>query len=213
MRRFTLAIWMLGLLIGLNRRPIWAQTPAGSDTLVFIHVYNYAHDSPSMLQAAGREATRIFDAADVASHWQLCRSRESASVPDDPGCESPTSDNEFSLRIMQDTPRPQPQRLVPDILGYAVISPEHRGVVATVLIQRVIDMAGRSGENISALLGRVMAHEIGHLVLGSNDHARTGLMRAVWKLDGSAAMQEADWRFSKEDSARMRRRVTMTRGN
>jgi hypothetical protein len=85
--------------------------------------------------------------------------------------------------------------------------------MATVLIQRVITTAARSGQDVATLLGRVMAHEVGHLVLGSNEHGRTGLMRATWKLDATVAQRTPEWRFSKEDSARILSRVAVVRGN
>src|SRR5579859_1082509 len=33
----------------------------------------------------------------------------------------------------------------------------------------------------SVFYGRAMAHEIGHLILGTNSHSPTGIMRASWR--------------------------------
>ena len=43
---------------------------------------------------------------------------------------------------------------------------------------------------------RTLAHELGHLVLGSNEHSESGLMRAVWTAAEVARNRPADWVFS-----------------
>jgi hypothetical protein len=45
-----------------------------------------------------------------------------------------------------------------------------------------------------------MAHEIGHLLLGTLDHAPQGLMRGHWSKDGHGA----DWFFSVTQAERIR---------
>jgi hypothetical protein len=48
-----------------------------------------------------------------------------------------------------------------------------------------------------------MAHEIGHLLLGTSAHASTGLMRAIWSRDELHRHDPADWQFSSVESATM----------
>ena len=45
------------------------------------------------------------------------------------------------------------------------------------------------GADAGLILGHVIAHEIGHLLLPYNSHARTGLMRGGW--DTQQAMRAA----------------------
>jgi hypothetical protein len=52
------------------------------------------------------------------------------------------------------------------------------------------------------LLGRAIAHEVGHLLLGSGYHSERGVMRAEWPdqmLSGTAT----DWGFSTREAARI----------
>jgi hypothetical protein len=68
-------------------------------------------------------------------------------------------------------------------------------------------MARSAGLDAGTLLGRVMAHEIGHLLLGTANHRPTGLMRAEWS---TALLQRRianDWRFSTLDAASAREGV------
>jgi hypothetical protein len=102
MQRLALSIALVGLFTVTNRAATCGQTAPGNDMPLVVHVYNYAQERLSVLLAAGTEAERIFDSAGVVSRWRTCQPRKSADVPDEPGCEAPSADHEFSLRIMQD---------------------------------------------------------------------------------------------------------------
>ena len=96
-----------------------------------------------------------------------------------------------------------PPGISPDVLGYSFVEPQTRtGVLATVLADRVSRSALRAAIRFDVLLGRTLAHELGHLLLGTNAHARAGLMQANWSntdLRGSPAAM----RFSAQDAERM----------
>jgi hypothetical protein len=58
-------------------------------------------------------------------------------------------------------------------------------VVSTTAARRVVALAGHDGEpqalsdrRLGVVLGRAVAHEIGHFLLATRGHARPGLMRA-----------------------------------
>ena len=68
-------------------------------------------------------------------------------------------------------------------LGIAVIDPiTLAGEMATIFHEQVRTVARQSGVDDAELLGRVVAHEIGHLLLKANTHSRNGLMRGVWSI-------------------------------
>jgi hypothetical protein len=49
-----------------------------------------------------------------------------------------------------------------------------------------------------------MAHELGHLLLGSNSHSPTGLMRADWRTKDLTGMAQGGLVFSDEQAQRMK---------
>jgi hypothetical protein len=49
-----------------------------------------------------------------------------------------------------------------------------------VFFNRVKQLTDRTGMSVHQVLGHAIAHELGHLLLGSNSHSGWGLMRAVW---------------------------------
>ena len=213
MSKLPLFALTVGLIVVRGAAGVQAGVAAERHAVVNVRIYNYAEVPTSALQAARLEAARIFERAGLASNWEICRIRESVNVPDDPACAGPAGSNVFAVRVVSDVTHSHSDRPVPDVLGYAVISPEHVGILATVLFQRVCDLAERSRTDTTTLLARVMAHEVGHLVIGSNKHARTGIMRAVWKLDPTGPSEATEWKFSQEEVAQMRRRVADVSGN
>jgi len=68
-------------------------------------------------------------------------------------------------------------------------------------------MARQSGTSLTTLMGRVAAHELGHLLLGANHHEPDGLMRASWTWLQIQRAHPADWRFSVADVATIRLRL------
>ena len=78
------------------------------------------------------------------------------------------------------------------------------GVLMTVDVFPVRTIAGQASTPVPTLLGRAIAHEIGHLLLGSAEHPRFGLMRALWSHDELRGVKPAHWGFSRREGAQMR---------
>ena len=89
-------------------------------------------------------------------------------------------------------------------LGFAVSG----GRLANVMYSRVERLAG-SRANVATVLGHVMAHEIGHLLLSPNAHASGGIMAAT--LDLQLAARGVLW-FSAKEANRLRTRLAELAG-
>jgi hypothetical protein len=91
-------------------------------------------------------------------------------------------------------------------LGFSLVNREnaHSAWLSSVFTNRVAALANQAGIDPTLLLGRAIAHEIGHLLIGSTAHARTGLMRAFWShaelTDGSGS----EWAFLEKEARAMR---------
>jgi hypothetical protein len=78
--------------------------------------------------------------------------------------------------------------IVPHGLGYARAASPVMGVAqrtadsrtAHVFFRRVEEFARTHRADLSTMLGHVMAHEVGHLLMPTMAHSPTGLMRGVW---------------------------------
>lgn len=81
--------------------------------------------------------------------------------------------------------------------------------LATVYADLVTGVARGAGIDARELLGRAIAHEIGHLLLGTNQHASAGLMRAVWSRVELRRDKATDWHFLDSEAGSMRAAIAV----
>ena len=160
-----------------------------------VRVYDLSGLKPAERAAAMSIAVDTLKDAGVTMTWIDC-SRIDDQLP--PPCVALLDPREVVLRIQHRTERGA------HILGSAVVKDDGPGVLASVFAASIADRAVKSGVPMTTIMGRVTAHEIGHLLLGSNSHGPHGLMRASWDVRWP---HPSDWKFSREDAAAIRSRM------
>jgi len=68
-------------------------------------------------------------------------------------------------------------------------------------------MAESSGVPAGILLGHAMAHELGHLLLQSMEHSRTGIMRSRWGKEELLRAESGRLLFTAEQATAMTERL------
>ncbi len=183
-----------------------AQNPSDAEKTgwtITLRVYNYVDVHRRALLEAEAEATRILTDAGVHARWVDCPLRH-ADLDKYPDCLSAWQWNDYALRL-EPAAMAASQDKSEDKLGYAVIC-EKGACPANVFYDRIRSLAGGNNAPSQTLLGRVMAHEIGHLLLGAN-HARTGVMQGAWS-DRQLGMEAAhSMLFTPEQSHAMKTRL------
>jgi hypothetical protein len=93
-------------------------------------------------------------------------------------------------------------------VGTSLIDPvQQAGRLATVYVDQVDAMARRANTDRVAILSRAIAHEIGHLLLGTTEHTRSGLMRGIWTAEELRRNHVEDWQFSPLQRTLLRARI------
>ena len=168
-----------------------------------VRLYGDPELSPYDSQSALEEAKTILAHAGFASEWITCAA--GAGTPR--RCTVPLAGAEFVVRLATAPPQAQPLRSLP--LGYSLVDPETKsGALATIYLDRVKWLAGVSTAEVATVLGRAIAHELGHLLLGTPQHGRFGVMRAVWSSQMVRNSRPAEWRFSAHEAKQMRSAVS-----
>ena len=127
-----------------------------------------------VLESAETEVRRLFGRIGI----QLQRSHR---VADASGGYCLTLPNHAGLRVFivgEETFRAG--HAGPQVLGFIARTDGGPGRAAFVAYRRILALAGRLGVPPARLLARVIAHELGHLLLPAGRHASRGLMRAQW---------------------------------
>jgi hypothetical protein len=157
-----------------------------------VRTYDAVGLSSRALDRARASAGDTLAAAGISPIWRPCHALICVPRP---------KPHEIDIRFVNAT-----ALTPPGVLGSAAVDVgQHEGTLATVYADRVAALAVLSGADEGELLGRAVAHEIGHLVLGTADHARYGVMRATWTTAEVRRCLPLDcWRFSAAQGEEMR---------
>ncbi len=185
--------WGLETLIGLGILMVTTsaaaqerskQLPAAEGKLT-IRIYEYAGIPHRTLQAASGEAATILGKAGMETEWQLCAAAEGQMLN---ACNVPMRRDELMVRIVRRA-KPRKGALGCTECGVAIEDAQGLGVYSTLYADCLDTMPSIDGLLPSAMLGYLIAHEIGHLLLPGVDHAASGIM--------CPQMREGDWNLAR----------------
>ena len=195
--RMRSLVAIVGLMTG-SGMPIAAAEGRAAE-VVTVRTYDAFGVAPPRLAAARLAATTILGGADLRVTWLACAAAAGVESP----CSLPVKPHEVAVRIVSAPPE------VPSAeLGSALVDLVKRsGALATIYEDHIEAVAARAHGDPSALLGRTIAHEIGHLLLGTSDHAGGGVMRGRWMDREVRGYAVQDWAWSPSDVALMHRHL------
>jgi hypothetical protein len=152
------------------------------------------------LDEARAQVEAAFRPTGIAIEWVDCHGQSAPAH-----CESPPQADEVVVRIVTATESHRGP-FVP--LGVSLVDSQKRaGCYATIYLDRIIALAERVDTEAGPLLGRAIAHEIGHLLLGTTRHASDGLMRKIWSPKELQRNDANDWIFLRREVAAIREAV------
>lgn len=174
-----------------------------------IRLFNLARVSRRDLSRAEGEVTRIFAEAEIEVHWAEGAPDDRASLRTDfsahntaaTGCKAASPARELSVQLLPHAP----PGLAPGTLGYSLPCARF-GMDATIFLNQCEDVTYQTQASLNKVLAYAIAHELGHVLLRSSEHSRTGLMRARWDkaawlratVEGIALDREQAWRMRRE---------------
>lgn len=173
------------LLLALSCHLIHAAPPDGPALTVLVYA---AIDSDTMVPVEV-ESSRILQRAGVRLRWRNCERR-------DP-CLAIQATNPVFLRIVQGS--------FSDGLGCSFVT-QAGGNNAVVAFGNVQRFAQSTGIPMQQLLAAVLAHEIGHLILGPA-HSQNGLMHGSWDRRDLSRLSQGQLKFDANQCIRMRAAV------
>ena len=151
-----------------------AQTNGGNRPDLTVHLYDYVAISEETLRHAIGEAGRILRTAGIATEWHVHAFHEPAVVAS--AVRFTFGPTDLAVRVMP-AEMAVLMGLAPDALGFAFPSQiEGIGTLALVIFDQIENTARQPG----LLMGHVIAHEVGHLLLGPDSHSMTGIMQDPW---------------------------------
>jgi hypothetical protein len=175
---------------------------------ISISVFDYSGVSPELLVSAEQDARRIFQLTGVETVWVTCLPKPENIEPNP--CYTVNATH-LVLKILPHAISGH-VRDRSNVLGDAIVDEKGVGYYAYVFYDRVQRVAHEHRLR-HALLSGVLAHEIGHLLLGSKSHAISGIMSAHWNDEELRRISEGTMFFTPNQSRLMRDRVGSRQGD
>jgi hypothetical protein len=155
---------------------LYSSRLLGANYAITVHLYDYAGLSDTTLAKAERAVSRIYRHSGVEVSWMEC------ATPDGQAtkfkiCEPESAGPAVSLSILPAVMEGR-MRESAGLVGRGSVSGMAVGGHAYVFLQRVIEICGSRKYPEEVILGHLMAHEIGHVLLGDNSHSAEGMMSA-----------------------------------
>jgi hypothetical protein len=154
------------LLLVLALFDVRGQQPGRAITVI---IRDQSGLRPATLSRMNEDLTRIFSRVGITVRIADGAPAEAAGAHS-----ASTGSCWFELRIVPDA-KPK----MPGVLGTALLG-ERSGQYAVLHLASIWQVALEACWGEAELMARVAAHEIGHLLLDSPEHAGAGLMQANW---------------------------------
>jgi len=143
---------------------------------VKVSLFDDAHLDPGILAQAQAGASHVFAQAGIELDWLACPPRDAQDFsPSTSPCSALSWPDHLSVRII-----PHGRNVAADIFGQAFVDDQGHGVYSNIYYQNLVLSRDHPGVSDADMLGYVIAHELGHLLLGTNSHSVSGLMQATW---------------------------------
>ena len=164
-------------------------------------VCNLGDVHESIITGAQTETQVVYHWVGVQIVWQDCKAfRPPAGQTHDPW---------FVIRLRTDRPPLTAGPASLDVMGKAFVEAaggciaDAGGCMADAYFQSIQTTSERHHGDAGVLLGFVMAHELGHLLLGPG-HTPGGVMQAAWGQKQMDSMRQGRLRFNEQSAARIR---------
>lgn len=201
MKRFTqTTASVLGLVL-LGSPPVLSATGQGNLAQLRVSVLNSSPISRRTIQRAEGVASGVLRDAGVEVIWLNCPqdAMQEASLG---RCSEASFPWHLHLGIL-----PVSRDLKSSTVGISFSSENGEGCYADLFWQPIKQLQEQTDISPSVILGHSLAHELGHLLLGTDSHSRQGLMRAHWTGEDLAKASKGNLRFSQEESLRIMNRL------
>ena len=179
---------------------------------ITIHVCNYAGVASRTLSEAEQAATTVFRNAGVRLAWEETVSAKRGAT-EASGAPKELTLSDIQLNIVSDLLLGRPE-LPSNALGVAPGYGPGRGTVYVfderikTLFWNLMDshLLGTMDVQLSKgeILGYVIAHEVGHLLLNGELHSSHGIMRGSWGFEDLRSMASGLMRFTPKEAEGIR---------
>ena len=175
-----------------------ARVAPGDSIKITVMVDNSVQMPASVLRQAESEAGRIFGFSGIQIRWLECAPGLGTEDP----CQRVPGESEFIVHVVRTG-----QTSLDSIFGVAFVGQHGYGKYCDIFFDRIQETARTTRTGLGRLVATVIAHELGHLLLGSHSHSFFGIMMRHWNQGELQRIAMGGLVFSDGEGLRMRLRL------
>jgi hypothetical protein len=169
-----------------------------------VSVCNIGHAPENVIQSAQDEAAYVFRKVGVEIRWHDCSLGDLISNPYELA--------HYVVRIKERGLARSENNSARTALGLTYVDDARGGIFSDVYYRETVQYcAFHEIRDVGPIFGYVIAHELGHLLLG-RPHTPVGLMRANWTKPDFDAMEQRRLRFDKSQAKAIRLKLSVRSG-
>lgn len=178
--RFMLVLLITASSLGYARVSAASQC-SDSHPFVTVQIRDYTHMKSESLSKAREIVTGVYKHVGVGIEWMGVMRPDDGRTTNTPAAEGarlPIA--QLTINIL--TPAMAKRgHVADDVLGFVAVPPEGgMGRIGYVVYERVREVAAGGSASTSDVLGVVIAHDIGRLILGAGSGTHAGVMNRQW---------------------------------
>jgi hypothetical protein len=190
-----LVLGMMVQAISSGRDRVMPENPDGAQPEVLVRVFGVGAVSGLTMAQGEVVAKQILASAGVRIRWVV------SAVPRGPklqsaACENAPAVETIDIRFTYSMPAEYKRGVLAEARPFAKC-----GVRITVFFDRVSRIFDLRLAPDATILGHVLAHEMGHVLLQLQSHSETGLMKARWNDHDFVQMRSKKFAFTPEEIA------------
>jgi hypothetical protein len=198
-RRHWRVTALVALAFGASTTARAQSADAAATQELVVHVYDYVRVPADVLQHAKTEAARVYHTIGVSVTWVDERTEFDAADP------RPN----VAVAIISE-PATGRATVTSDAMGSAPGTVETRGHLAYIFYDRITFASKAEPYFLGRLLGLVIAHETGHLLLPYGSHSESGIMRGSWNMRRLPFTADSQLTFTDEQAELIRGKFATT---
>jgi hypothetical protein len=165
---------------------------------MYVAICNTSGLPESVISQAKKEIVLVFSVVGADIHWVECVNVSTAKAE--------LGNQLFVVRLRRDGPISTSRNVALDTMGRAYTNERGSGYLADAYLPSINTLAEECGVERASLLGLVISHELGHLLLGPG-HVASGLMYGTWKSHETEAIRKRWLRFDRQQAVIIQREL------
>jgi hypothetical protein len=199
------ALVFLMTALSIESAPLSASSRCvESRPAVTVQIHDYSRVKPKSMTKAQEIASGVYKRVGIGVEWLAVISQNDGDTRNAGASEEPRSPaSQLTINIVTSSMAKR-MGYGSDVIGFVTVPPQGgMGRVGYVVYDRIKDVAAGAPTSSSDILGLIIAHDIGRLLLGAGSGTSSGVMNRLWQREALGRVDPLALGFSPPEVERL----------